>query len=997
MRRFLRVTLLALICLAAAPSVADAQASLAGVVRDTSGAVLPGVTVEASSPALIERARAVVTDTNGQYRILDLRPGTYAVSFGLQGFSTVRREGIELSGSFTATINAELRVGGIEETITVTGESPIVDVQNVSQQRVMSQDVLDAIPTGRSQFNAAVLIPGVNTSQIDVGGTNTLQITTMTIHGGRGGDFRLAVDGISVGNVSGTGAFTDFVVDTGSAREIVADYGSGTAEMETGGVRLNVIPREGGNTFTGSFFATGANRKFQSSNYTQELKDLGLTQPNSLKLVYDINGSGGGPILRDRLWFYSSSRGQTNQNYVAGVFENLNAGDATKWTYEPNPGKQGVFFITHKSLNTRLTWQATPRNKISIYGDNQWRLWHHVQPTHSPEAASRYEFPKQRLMSVSWTSPVNNRMLLSASFGHFAESFLDPLPPVGSPLRKMIAVEEQAGLIPGLRYRGRAIRSGPNVNYDVTEMPNVLNSAASMSFVTGAHALKVGFTNRSGRRTQTQNDNDFGLVYRFSNGVPNQIWQRATPFAVTEKLNAKLAVYAQDTWTLKRLTVNAGLRFDYFNFGFPEQHLGSGPQVPTRDLTFPEIPSWVSFKDLSPRLGAVYDLFGTGKTALKASVNRYTESVGTALSNYSTFGNPVSRLSTQITRSWNDTTFPVGDPRRQNYFPDCDLVSPLANGECGAMSDRNFGLAIPTTQVDPAVLTGWGTAPFNWEFSTSVQHELAPRVGVDVGYFRRIYGNFTVIDNLATSPNDFDRFSVTAPMDPRLPGGGGYLVEGLYNLNPAKVGQVDNLFTFASNYGQRTEHWNGIDANLNVRLRGGVVVQGGLSTGKTSTDNCEVVAKLDNPSPLDCSVVTDFLTQYKAFGSYNVPKIDVRVAATFQSVPGPQVLGTFNAANAQVQPSLGRPLSGGAANTPVPLVPNGTMYNERSNQVDLRFSKLVRFGRTRASLNVDLYNAFNGNPVLAQNNTYTAAAWLRPQRILDARLFKLSTQIDFSD
>jgi hypothetical protein len=211
------------------------------------------------------------------------------------------------------------------------------------------------------------------------------------------------------------------------------------------------------------------------------------------------------------------------------------------------------------------------------------------------------------------------------------------------------------------------------------------------------------------------------------------------------------------------------------------------------------------------------------------------------------------------------------------------------------------------------------------------------------------------------------------------------------------VGQVDNLFTFASNYGQRTEHWNGIDANVNARLRGDVLLRGGLSTGRTSTDSCEVVAKLDNPSPIDCRVVTNFLTQYKGFGSYAVPKIDVRIAATFQSIAGPQILATFNAPNALVQPSLGRPLSGGAANTPVPLVAQGTMYNERSNQVDLRFSKLFNFGGTRATVNLDLYNAFNANPVLAQNNTYTPTAWLTPQRILDGRLFKVSAQLDFSN
>ena len=328
-------------------------------------------------------------------------------------------------------------------------------------------------------------------------------------------------------------------------------------------------------------------------------------------------------------------------------------------------------------------------------------------------------------------------------------------------------------------------------------MPHILNSAASVSYVTGAHAVKVGFTNRSGRRTQTQNDNDYGLVYRFNNGVPNQIWQRATPFAMSEQLNAKLAVYAQDTWTIRRLTVNAGLRFDYFDFGFPEQHLGPGPLVPTRNLTFEEVPSWVSFKDLSPRLGAVYDLFGNGRTALKASVNRYTESVGTALSSYSNFGNPVGRLSTQITRSWNDSLFPVGDPRRQNYWPDCDLLSPLANDECGAMSESELRPADFHHAGGPRRPHGLGCVAIQ----LGVLHEHPARAGATGrrgrGYFRRIYGNFTVTDNLATSPNDFDPFSVPAPVDPRLPDGGGYVVSGLYNLNPSKVGQVDNLFTFA--------------------------------------------------------------------------------------------------------------------------------------------------------------------------------------------------------
>jgi hypothetical protein len=333
------------------------------------------------------------------------------------------------------------------------------------------------------------------------------------------------------------------------------------------------------------------------------------------------------------------------------------------------------------------------------------------------------------------------------------------------------------------------------------------------------------------------------------------------------------------------------------------------------------------------------------------------------------------------------------------------------------MSDQNFGKAIPTTALDPAVLFGWGIAPYNWEFSTSVQHELMPRVGVNAGYFRRIYGNFAVIDNRATTAADYTRFDITAPLDPRLPGGGGYPLIGLYDLNPNKVGQVDNYFTAASNFGEMIEHWNGFDASVNVRLQGGVLVQGGLSTGRTSQDYCDVAQELPEylfgaalagggggqavstfnagtwmPASY-CRQQSKFLTNVKLLGTYTVPRIDVQLAATFQSFPGPLILANYLATNAVVQPALGRPLSGGAANMSVNLIEPGTMYGEQANQIDLRFAKIFRLGRARTAVNLDLYNALNANPILQQNNSF--ASWQVPQRILNARLFKISAQVDF--
>ncbi len=994
-----------------APAAAFAQASIAGVVRDTSGAVLPGVTIEASSTALIEKVRTVATDNTGQYKIVDLRPGTYSVTFTLTGFSGVKREGIELTGSFAATINAELKVGAVEETVTVTGASPIVDVQNSSQQQVLGSDVIDAIPTSRTQFTTAVLIPGmtISTAQ-DVGGTNSLAGTTtsLAIHGGRPGDQRILIDGLPTANNETTGNASNFLPNMGSTQEMTINYAAGTADQETGGVRVNMIPRQGGNRFSGSFFGTAVNSAFQSSNYTAELKAAGLRAPDEIKLNYDFNPSAGGPIVRDKLWFFTSARFVANENYVAGVVGNANAGKPNAWTYVPDSSVRGLYSLTQESVNTRLTWQANAKNKFSGFYDYQWRCWCARQLANlSPESASTYTFPIENMGSFSWSSPMTSRLLLDASVSHRGERFVVQQPPEGDVYRTLIPVTEQST---GLLYRG--------VGTAVATQPFIANTTsptsaqASLTFVTGTHALKLGFSDTWGGRHATYDSPaTVGVTYRFNtvNGVttPNLITEYATPYSNSENLRANLGVYAQDKWTLSRLTLNLGVRFDYFNNYFPATSVGPGPLVPNRNLTFPES-SFVNWKDVSPRMGAAYDIFANGKTAVKVSLGKFVIAQGLQ-GVYGDQADPIGRLANMVTRSWNDNLFPVGDSRRGNFVPDCSLTNPLANGECGVMSNTSFGSTVPATSYDDRALQGFGVRPDSWEFSTSVQHELVPRVSINVGYFRRWYGNFAVTDNLAVSPNDYSPFTVTAPLDPRLPGGGGYLVSGLYDLNPNKVGQVNNYFTLASDYGEQIEHWNGIDVTVNARLGRGVLVQGGLSTGKTMADNCDLVAKIRSlafggtslgaantnvwlPQSY-CHQESPFLTQVKFLGAYSVPRVDVQVSGTFQSIPGPQISATYVVPNALVIPSLGRPLSGNAANVSVSIVPPGTMYGERLNQLDFRVGKTLKFGTTRTAVNLDLFNAFNANTALTLNNNY--ASWQQPLSIVSGRLTKISVQFDF--
>src|SRR5204863_4208087 len=292
MYRFVRASAV-LFVLSLFPAAAYAQAAITGVVKDASGGVLPGVTVEAASPALIEKVRSVVTDDTGQYRIVDLRPGIYSVTFSLPGFSTVKRDGIELTGTFVATVNGELKVGALEETITVTGETPIVDVQSAKVQQTVSKDIVAAIPSSRNAGGIQALVPGMSTTP-DSGGINgTMSGGAGSIHGGRGNDSRTYSDGNNTGWAGGSAGGGN-TPNVAGAQEVVLSTSGGLGEAETAGVILNVIPRDGSNTFSGQVNFAGANSKMQGSNYTQALQDAGLKSPQQLINVYDINPMGGG-------------------------------------------------------------------------------------------------------------------------------------------------------------------------------------------------------------------------------------------------------------------------------------------------------------------------------------------------------------------------------------------------------------------------------------------------------------------------------------------------------------------------------------------------------------------------------------------------------------------------------------------------------------------------------------------------------------------------------
>ncbi len=387
-------------------------------------------------------------------------------------------------------------------------------------------------------------------------------------------------------------------------------------------------------------------------------------------------------------------------------------------------------------------------------------------------------------------------------------------------------------------------------------------------------------------------------------------------------------------------------------------------------------------------------------------MNKYLTGLGTTngVTPVTLGPNPINLLNTQVVRAWTDGN--------RNFVPDCDLLNPAAQNNlatggdsCGLMDDATFGRPTPNTQFDPDLLNGWGKRYYNWEFSTGVQHELLPRVSVDVGYFRRWYGNFVVQDNRAVPATEYETFSIVAPADPRLPDGGGYTVSGYRTIAQSAFGRpADNFTTLADNYGKQISHWNGVDVNVNARLSNGIFVQGGTSTGRTSTNNCEILAALPeiNPSGLPfCDEVGSWLTQVKGAASYTIPRIDVSTSATYQYLPGPEIAANWAAPNSAIAPSLGHVLAGGAATQTVNLVTPGTSYNDGLNQLDLRFAKIFRIGSTRATINFDIYNATNSNTILTLNNGFAPSAtgglatWQIPTAILQPRFWKIGAQFDF--
>jgi hypothetical protein len=577
------------------------------------------------------------------------------------------------------------------------------------------------------------------------------------------------------------------------------------------------------------------------------------------------------------------------------------------------------------------------------------------------------------IAQATWKSTVTSRLYLDAGAQAQVTDW-NPRRQIDPPVDSVTipATEQRTGM------RFRSASPTPSDHTYGNHIVRTYGARASASYVTGTHNVKMGANLVWGLRSHNREING-AMAVTLLDGVPRSLTLLAMPLSFEEHLNADLGLFVQDQWTVERLTLNAGVRYDYFNASVPAQQLGAGRFVSARSFAAVEdIPNW---HDLSPRLGASYDLFGTAKTAVKVSVSKYV--AGQALT-LARANNPVETSVTSATRTWTDTN--------RDFIPTCDFSNPALNGECGPLSNLNFGGAnARATRYDEEVLRGFGTRGNNWEVSAAVGQEVFPSVSLDVGYFRRWYNNQTATDNLEVTPADYSPFCVTAPRDARLPGGGGYDVCGLYDVSPTKFGLSQNLVTHASNFGEPTEVYQGVDVLVSARLRR-IQVSGGTNTGRTATNDCFVI---DSPqSLLNCEIRPPFQTEAKFMAVARLPW-DFQASAAFLSSPGPQILGSYTATNAEVVPTLGRNLAQGAGGTvSVPLIRPGTVFGDRVGKLDMRFARTFRINGARLLASLDAFNLFNSSDILTLNNA-VGPNWLRPTQILPGRLMRFSAQLTF--
>jgi len=995
-------------------SGALAQSTLTGIVKDQSGAVLPGVAVEASSPALIEKSRSTITDEGGAYKIIDLRPGDYGVTFSLPGFKTVKRD-VELPSNFTATINAEMAVGAVEETITVAAESPVVDVQTNFKAQVLPREILDSVPTAHTIQSVGQLVVGVQMDVPDVGGSRAMQQTYFMVHGAGTAQTSVLMDGMIVNGLQSDGAVQSYMNDAG-AEQMVYQTGGGTADSPTGGMKLNVSPKEGGNDLHGSVFAGFEGSGLQSDNLSSSLRSRGVRAVDKIGTYRDIDVTLGGPIKKDKLWFFGSSRFFTVNKPVTDAFWIPQGNTYADCARGVVACQQAVNDQSINSVLVRLTWQVSPRNKLSAYMDRLFKTRDHdVSAGDDPKTAGFYwNSPIYETSTIKWTSTVSSSNI--ERYNNLYEPGVRK--PYGSPEWYAGALHRDSIL--GTRSNARTFEYG--------SYPDRHNAQAAVSYVRGGHSLKFGFQDSWGPYNQTAWANA-DLYQEYLNG-PATVTLLATPARWKDRLNANIAMYGQDAWTLGRVTITYGLRWEYLSEQVSGQPAQSGRFARIPAFGDIHLPIWRTF---SPRTAVVYDLFGNGKTAIRFGFNRFEAAATTTNAG---IYNPANMATVQASAAWTDLN---GDGIAQGELgcvyraPGCEIN--FAN------VPKNFG-TVSLANPDPTL-----KRPHALGYNLGVSHELFPGVAVTAEWFHAVAKNILERNNIlrpgsmteptSVSNPSYRPVTVFSPID-------GHAITMYDPISPAVQQAVAYVDTNDPNL---KNVYNGFEFNFNARLPRGARIFGGSSTDRSVANTCS--AATTNPNVLiycdQSKYGIPWRTQFKLVGTYPLPLWGLQFSGSLQALPGYVLHNLVGAVNlpplyqgsgsgTNLNNSLNLPNSAGTvftvtpttnytvcpgdsaaagcrvgspviqgmnqASLNVPLIPTGTELTPRLTQLDFSVGKRFNFERIRLEPRIDLFNALNSSAYFAVRSmvAYSTASnpsYKQPSSILLGRLIRLGAVVNW--
>lgn len=971
-------------------SPAYAQSAISGVVKDETGAVMPGVSIEAASEALIEKVRTAVTDENGAYRMIDLRPGKYLLTFTLQGFNVIKRE-LELPSNFVATINAELAVGTLQESVTVSGQSPLVDVQSNVKQQVMSRDVLDAVPTARTIQGLGQLVPGVTFDQPDVGGSRAMQQTYFFVRGTGSAQTVVMVDGLMTNGLMGDGAVNAYHNES-MTQEAVYMTSGGNAETMTAGVNLNLVPKDGGNRFSGGFKYAKSPADWQGDNLTDELKSYNIRAVDKVANFFEWNAELGGPIMKDKLWFFGAFRKARYDKPIANTF-NLPSGVPAPQAFAQCLSgaiscEQGISPEKMDNPIVRLTWQASQRNKFSVYMDRAMRLRAGAMSNATdPRTASVvWNTPIFATGSAKYTSTLSSSLLLESGFSFNRERYDNLYQPGIFAERNTPAWYQNVrknDLATGFLWNAASAQLG---NY-----PDRYTVSTALSRVTGSHNVKAGVLYGWGIYRRYNNANA-DLYQTYNNGVPQQVTVLNTPLEVQENMDGQFAAYLQDSWRYKNFTVNYGVRYDRIAQSIVGQEAQIGRFANSPAYGDFKVPTW---SDISPRTSVVWDIFGNGKTAVRTGFNRFMTAQTTG---FARLYAPTALTTANL--AWNDLN---GDDIAQGERG-CTFQTPGCEINFTQLP-ANFGIrALSTPDEDIQ-------RPGQYSFNLGVTQELFNRVTLTGEWYHNRFTDITERNNVARNFNSYTPVDVVSPLDGK--------VITMYNVKTEFASAVENVDASDPDIKRQ---YNGFELGFNARLPRGARIFGGFNLERTLSDTCSAGT---DPNFLNyCDQWESGIPwskQFKIAGVYPLPWGGVTVSASLQSLMGyvigtrsipygvftfgtgfetPMGQGTFwqvtrttrYAANCAAPCRPGELVIPGlnVASLNVPLRAPETEFMPRYNQLDLSISKTFNYRRLRLTPKVDIFNAMNSDRWSSVTTAqFGVATYLQPSTIMQARLIRV--------